>query len=207
MTDLVTVLVKDEQRKPLEDEAVKASGLAELYLTLEVTSPADEQFAVDVRAHAKARIDALEEQRFTIAKPLGQAKAALDALFRPARKAYEDVVRVLDAKLSAYATAQRELARQEATRLLAEGKPHEPPPPPSTPAGVDYRESWQAELVDLKALILAEAEAIKGGDEPQWLMLRPDAVKAFLEPYANSTEVPPVPGLKFSRVAKPRTKR
>lgn len=204
MTDILPILVPQGTQADLAGEASRVAAMRPTLEAIVVKGPEDEQFLADVRQHIAERVKALEAQRKTIAVPLDQAKKAVDALFRPARQAYEQLDDFIRAKLGEVETARREaarLAQAEAKRLAENGTFVELPVAQAKPEGVKYVESWVLDSVDLFALVRATLT------RPDWLcFLKLDeaAVKAYLKTYKDSSVVPEVPGLTFKKVAEAR---
>jgi hypothetical protein len=78
--------------------------------------------AVEERNTYKAKWTELEERRKSITQPLMQAKAAVDALFKPALERLDSARQVLDKAILTYNAAQEAKRREEQARLEAAAK-------------------------------------------------------------------------------------
>lgn len=208
MTDILPILVPQGTQADLAGEATRVLAMRPTLEAIVCETPQDEQFLADTRQHIAERLKVLEAQRKTIAVPLDQAKKAVDALFRPARQAYEALDDMIRARLSARETQRREatrLAQEQARALAAAGDlaaaEKALPAVADRPEGVVYVESWELESVDLPALL----RAILAGTAPVgFVTVVPAAVKEFLRTYKNSSIVPDVPGLTFKKITQAR---
>ena len=210
MTDVLTLLVPQGSQASLAQKAAEALALRPQVVALELRTPEDEQFAADVRAHLKQRLKDNDAGRKSVTVHLDAAKKAVDAQYRPEREALEGLVSLIDAKLSECETKRRAMAlsaQRSATALAAAGHLARAAnvlaivEAAEKPVGLTYVDTWEHKRVDLMALV----EAVAAGRAPiEFLMLDNSAVKIWLRTYKDSTECPPVEGLEFARVSKPR---
>lgn len=210
MTDILTLLVPPSTSADLAGEASKVLAMRPTLEAIQVRGPDDEQFLSDIRLHIAERVKAIEAQRKTITVPLDQAKKAVDALFRPAREAYETLDDFIRKRLGEVETARRERARlacEAAKRLAAGGDlaaaEKAMPVAEVRPEGTGYVESWVLDTADMFALV----NAARGNASLLcFLKIDMDAVKAYLKTYKNSSVVPEIPGFVFKRVSEARRK-
>ena len=187
---MVAMLVPESQRSALATEQDRYKSMKARVSALLCENAEDEQLLVDLRAHLQSAHKQGEAARKSVTQHLDAAKRALDTLFRPRRKAIEELLELVSDKLSAYATAQRQarlalLTHPDVTEI----------PEPTKPAGVTYVERWAYEVVDLAQVDRA------------FLKLDEKAVTAYLDQYKTSEEIPPRAGLRFTRVSRPRSVR
>jgi Skp family chaperone for outer membrane proteins len=203
MSDALALLVPPGTSNVLAIEAQKARASAP-----QIAAIGNEQTLVDIRQHVKHRLAELDSERKGITGHLDKAKKAIDALYKPVRDVYDEIVSGIDAKLSAAERARRDAAaaaQAQARALAAQGQvtPVLPPEAPR-PVGVGFVESW--EHVPSEADIRALAAAVAAGTAPfEFLRLDDSAIRIWLRQFKDSTYVPPVPGLPIRRVSKPRT--
>lgn len=206
MTELLTLLVPANTQTTLATKAAEALAMRPQLVALELRTPDDEQFAADVRAHLKQRLKDSEVSRKSVTTHLDAAKKAVDAQYRPEREAIEGLIAIIDAKLSACET-QRRAAAQEANRAAAAlaattGKLSEPVELKTrAPEGLTYVDTWEHKQVDLMSLVKAVAE---GRAPLEMLRFDDSAIKIWLRTYKDSHVCPPIDGLAFERVSKPR---
>lgn len=210
MTDVLTLLVPHSARATLALKATEAQAMRPQLVALELRTSEDEQFAADVRAHLKQRLKDAEADRKSVTTHLDAAKKAVDAQYKPEKDAIEGLIEIIDAKLSECETRRRRLAHeaQKAASLLAStgnlaasAAALAAIETAEKPVGLTYVDTWEHKRVDLMALV----KAVAAGRAPlEFLMLDNSAVKIWLRTYKDSTECPPVEGLEFARVSKPR---
>jgi len=207
MSDALALLVPPGTSNVLAIEADKARASRP-----QIDAIGNEQTLVDVRQHIKQRLAELENERKSITGHLNKAKKAIDALYRPVRDVYEEIVTGINTKLSAAERARKiaaEAAQAQARALAAAGQidgaqaalalPETP-----RPAGVGFVESWEHD--PLKADIRELASAVAAGTAPvEFLRLDDSAIRIWLRQRKDSTVAPQVPGLLIRRVSKPRT--
>lgn len=115
-----------------EKETRPAESLRDAVRNLPAETPEDFALLGETLGHVKGQAKRLDELRTGIAKPLNQALRAVNDLFRPALRAYEDAEGSIKSKIAEYTLRQRQA--QEAA-LLA-GLPSEAP---ASVAGVSTR--------------------------------------------------------------------
>jgi len=195
MSDILTLLVPAGTAPTLAQEAQQTLAHHAQITGIEIRSPADEQFLVDVRSHVHERLKALDSQRKTITGPLDQAKKAVDALFKPAKDAYEEIKDLISSKLTEAETTRRE-AEREARKALA-GTFTPEAPAVARPEGVIYVEEWELESASV-------VELAKTSQGQGYLCVDLAGVRTMLKLW-KSSEVPPVvQGLTFRKVSKVR---
>ena len=207
MSDALALLVPPGTSNVLAIEAQKARASAP-----QIEAIGNEQTLVDVRQHIKQRLAELETERKSITGHLDKAKKAIDALYRPVRDVYEEIVTGINAKLSAAERARKDAAeamQAQARALAAAGQIDAAQaalalPETPRPAGVGFVESWEHD--PLKADIRELAAAVAAGKAPvEFLRLDDSAIRIWLRSLKDSTIAPEVPGLSIKRVSKPRT--
>jgi len=207
VSDALALLVPPGTSNVLAIEAQKARASAP-----QIEAIGNEQTLVDVRQHIKQRLAELETERKSITGHLDKAKKAIDALYRPVRDVYEEIVTGINAKLSAAERARKDAAeamQAQARALAAAGQIDAAQaalalPETPRPAGVGFVESWEHD--PLKADIRELAAAVAAGKAPvEFLRLDDSAIRIWLRSLKDSTIAPEVPGLSIKRVSKPRT--
>lgn len=196
---IVALLLPESERSPLVAQAAKDAAARPQLEAIQCTTPEHEKFLGDVRAHLKQRVKDLEAQRTKITDPLNAAKRAVDALFRPIRKPYEDLVELVDAKLSAYMTAQRDAQRALERSTAGTAQLSLPAPPESASETHGYVESWEVSKFDIDTLAASP-------EGRRFLSVDWSAVKILLRDWKDSKVAPEVPGLEFKLVSKPRAR-
>lgn len=196
---IVSLLLPEAKRAPLLAQSAQDAALKPQLAGLRCDTPAHEKVLGDLRAHLKERVKALEAARTTITDPLNAAKRAVDALFRPMRAPYEEMIELIDQKLSAYMTAAREAQRALERETAGTAQAELPAAPQSASELHGYVESWEVSEhhVDILA---ASAEGRR------YLTVDWSAVKLLLKDWRDSKVAPQVPGLEFRLVSKPRAR-
>jgi hypothetical protein len=160
--------------------------------------PNDPRQLTTALSFVQARLKAIEDTRLGIAEPMNRAKSNLDAHFRNLKAPYEQAKDVLKNRLEAIEVARRAaLAEANAPKPLASGEAR---------CGVDadavfttpsvgqavgsFRDEWTWELEDISKIPL------------EFLAVNAATVKLYLSKHKHSQEVPPIPGLRFTKVPK-----
>jgi hypothetical protein len=188
----------------------------------EIESPDDRASFEELVRSCRAKVKAIEEERLKISRPLDQALKALRALFRPPIDAWSAVEQLCRAKILAYETAraeeqaarERALAEEIAAKAQAEGltpdaaidalcvvgEELEVAQEEEPAAGSCVVKSWDAEVVDLRALV----EAVVAGAAPLELVRADDsAVRIFARAHGETASVP---GVRFFQKSSLRVK-
>lgn len=109
---LVSILLTQDAQAEMASARLEATDLAGLE-EWPCETEADEADLSEILGAVQTRLGKLEEVRETITKPMAQAKAAVDTLFRNARAPYETAKATIKAKLET-AIARRMEIRQAA---------------------------------------------------------------------------------------------
>lgn len=196
---IVSLLLPETKRAPLLAQAAQDAALKPQLEGLRCDTPEHEKVLGDLRAHLKEKVKALEAARTTITDPLNAAKRAVDALFRPMRQPYEDMIELIDRKLSAYMTAAREAQRALEKATAGTAQAELPAVPTSASELHGYVESW--EVSEHHVDVLAASP-----EGRRYLTVDWSAVKLLLKDWKDSKVAPQVPGLEFRLVSKPRAR-
>lgn len=160
---------------------------------LTITNQDDQEFAADVLRDVKAQHKALEAERKKITKPMLEAKAAVDALFKPPREALELAESTLKDKIAGYlasveerntaaveAASKAETA-EEASAALSTMQHAE------APTGVSVRYVYDPIVVN------------EGMVDRMFMSPDMNKIKEWMKLHKNPDGSPkPIPGLKFS---------
>lgn len=197
-TEVLTgILVTPERHLAILSGAAEASSVLMALRDWPCDTTEDEASLAEILGAIKGRAKELEEMRTSITGPLNAAKAAVDALFKPAKTGLAEAESIIKAKL-AEAHTRREAANQ--ARLQAASASAQAGDTASAaaslaavdrakPAGVSFRVAWSCQIEDSTKV------------PREWLTVDVAAVKAHLARFNDTPLEPePVPGLKFSKV-------
>ena len=192
---LVSILLTPDALAEIEASKVEAASLAML-----PSLPTDETLYGALLGQIQTKLAQIEKVRQTIAKPMTEAKRAIDNLFNAASKPYEDAKDLIKGRLAALATERLRLEREvrEAhAKALAAASPTEvlalpAPAPVAQPAlaNASVAYAWDWDLLDIAMV------------PPEYLALNPATMKGYVARYKNSETIPEIPGIAFKRIAK-----
>jgi hypothetical protein len=143
-------------------EAQLQSATAEEWLSLlrafVVETDAQQEQIVGVLRDVKSRYKDLEDKRTEITKPLNQALRAVNGLFHAPKQRFEELEKLLKAKVAAYLdkksqanTAALQAAAVAPTPELAQ-QAIQTVAPVAPPQGVSVRHVWKFEVTDANAV-------------------------------------------------------
>ena len=150
MNDLI--LVKPERQSVLTLETQMWDALAARLAVFTVSNDEQAAFATRKAKEIRDLWRAKEEERTSVSKPLLQAKAAHDALFKPSLLAMEKCKRLLEQAFAKY-DLEREQARvrvllESAAELAKDIVPTAIIPEPVHVEKASVRHVWEPEIVD-----------------------------------------------------------
>jgi hypothetical protein len=146
----------------------------------------------------QSKIKGIEDTRLSITEPLTRAKANVDTHFRSLRLPFEEAKDLLKKRLETLELARRALVAQvnQPQALPAPG----PDPVFSLPTGNvgapvpsavgTFRDEWDWQLEDINLV------------PREYLAVNAATLKLYTKQHKNSQTIPPIPGLKFTRVPK-----
>ena len=215
MADLVPTDPRFDEQRALVSALVERAG------TVTVTDAASNTEAARLLSLVKGHAKELTEHRFSMTRPLDNAKAQIIELFRPVLQDLTDAEQhikgaMLDfdraerqriAAERAAAEAERRRLEEEAMQALDEGRIEEaaaaaadsmavvaPAQAPVRARGTSVGELWRGEVTDLEALV----KAIAAGAAPLSLVQADQsAINAFAK--ATKQEGEALPGVRFWR--------
>lgn len=196
---LTGVIVPQQTRVELAQQHSEAESLRPRFEALPCDTPDQESIIAAILQEVKGRLAELETSRKSITQPLAQVKAAVDALFRPMKEAWEEAEQVLKGKLAMAEERRREAsaARLDAAKLAASqgdaqgardelvARAHLTAQ--AAPEGIQYRKSWTWTVNDLSKV------------PREWLSLDHSKAKIYCKEWQESDQIPEVPGLTFRR--------
>lgn len=130
--------------EPMREEY---SGMASQLVGFAIATQGQVDMAGELLKQVKGKIKKLDAQRKEITRPMLEAKAAVDALFRPAIDAAKSVEGILKAELAAFVAAQ-----QQAQVAALQAGNHEAAlavTQPEMPKGVSTRTVWKWRITNV----------------------------------------------------------
>lgn len=196
---LVNILLTSDAKAEMAAAKLEAASLGELE-AWPCDSEGDERDLEDFLSIIQTRLVSLEATRETITKPMNQAKQAVDALFRAARKPYEEAKAAIKSRIEA-SILRRDTLRREALALAAEASKAGDTPtavvalavasdnvPRKGTHGSTWEWTWELEDI---------------AEVPQaYLAVNPISVKLYLHRFKDSETIEPIRGLRFVRKPK-----
>lgn len=196
---LVAILVPAETREELDAQALKPATLEEIK-AWPCASAEDENTLVDLLREVQARLSSIEGMRKEVTGPINASKRKIDAFFKRLSAPYEEAKDAIKGKLAGAENARREQLRQlqeraasaaiEGDYATAVAAKKEAVAAAESRGGASYQYAWEYEIEDLSKV------------PTQYLMVDERAVKMHLAPFGHSEYAEPIPGLRFTRVAK-----
>lgn len=194
---LVAILLTQDAQAEMSAARLEATDLDGLE-AWPCESEKDRADLEEILGAVQTRLGKLEEVRETITKPMAQAKAAVDTLFRNARAPYEAAKATIKAKVEGYLARQLEV-RREALALASEAAKAGDQETvatalevagdhglqKSTTHGVTMEWAWELEDINLVP--------------SEFLALNPASMKMYVSRFKNSDSIEPVRGIRFIR--------
>lgn len=190
LEDKFTAFLAQLEAGLVEEGAAIQTWLAHVKANVQVDDAASLDAAADMARLAKARADALEEDRVIFSKPLHHWKGQVDGVYKNLTGPLEQVIRTIKDRMGAYGARkaqERALVMQaSASEYQAGGTPTAPIPEPAQAAGVSLKVRWTARITepDLVPRDLCSPD--------------PEKIQARIW-YADTAATPPtpIPGLEF----------